>query len=176
MRSVEILRSRMKKSSNRSFLPAAAALLVWLGLGLAPVGAEEKAEWTVYAGRWGLEKEGTASELGFEVQRPFRETGFNVVGGLAATDDEAVWAYAGASYSWQPGDRWRLRPGFAVSVFENGDGKDLGGAIEFRSSLEATARVRSNLRFGILVYHLSNAGIYDLNPGSNSLVFVVGFP
>ena len=176
MRRAEILRSWMKRSSNRSFWPAASACLVWLGLGLAPALADETAEWTVYAGRWGLEKKGTASELGFEFQRPFRETGFNVVGGLAATDDEAVWAYAGTSYSWQPANRWRLRPGFAVSLFEKGDGKDLGGAIEFRSSLEATARVRSNLRLGILVYHLSNAGIYDLNPGSNSLVFVVGFP
>jgi hypothetical protein len=143
---------------------------------MAPAAAAENAEWMVYAGRWGLEKEGTASELGFEYQRPFRDTGFSIVGGLAATDDEAVWAYAGASYSWQPGDRWRLRPGFAVSVFDEGDGKDLGGAIEFRSSLEATARVGSNLRLGVSVYHLSNAGIYDLNPGSNSLVFVVAFP
>lgn len=154
-----------------------AILFVLASLALAPVSAAaEELEWTVYAGRWGLEKSGETSELGFEIQRPFGAKGFDLVGGLAATTDEAVWVYAGASYSWEPRDKWRFRPGFAVSLFEEGDGKDLGGAIEFRSSLETTYRARQNLRLGLLVYHLSNAGFYDLNPGSNSLVFVVGFP
>ncbi len=147
---------------------------------LAPtsVGAEEL-EWTVYAGRWGLEKDGETSEAGFEFLRPLRPLGsvrFDLVGGLAATADEAIWAYTGVSLSWEPTAKWRMRPGFAISVFENGDGKDLGGPIEFRSSIEATYRVRQSLRLGLLLYHLSNAGIYDLNPGSNSLVLVLGFP
>ncbi len=150
------------------------ALCALVSVALVPAVAAEEVEWVVYAGRWGIQKAGTSSELGFEVHRPFRRTGFDLVGGLTATVDEAVWAYAGASWSWQANDKWRLRPGFAVSVFENGDGKDLGGAIEFRSSLEASYRLRRNMRLGLLVYHLSNAGIYDLNPGSNSLVLVVG--
>ena len=159
---------------------ATSSLVIFCALAsLALVGvpaAAEELEWTVYAGRWGIEKDGETSELGFEVQRPVGTQGFDLVGGLAATADEAVWAYAGAYWSWESGGKWRLRPGFAVSVFDEGDGKDLGGAIEFRSSLEATYRVRQNLRLGFSVYHLSNAGIYALNPGANSLVFVVGFP
>ncbi|MCH7665492.1 MAG: acyloxyacyl hydrolase [Acidobacteria bacterium] len=150
------------------------ALFALVSVALVPAAAAEEVEWVVYTGRWGIQKAGTSSELGFEVHRPFRRTGFDLVGGLTATVDEAVWAYAGASWSWQPNGKWRLRPGFAVSVFESGDGKDLGGPIQFRSSLEASYRLRRDLRLGLLVYHLSNAGIYDLNPGSNSLVFVVG--
>jgi hypothetical protein len=166
-----------KKWTGKARTSGIAVLFVLGTLAWVPAStAAEPLEWTIYAGRWGLDKDGEVSELGFEIQRPVGTGGFDLVGGLAATADEAVWAYAGASWSWEPGGKWRFRPGFAVSVFEHGDGKDLGGPIEFRSSLEATYRVRQHLRLGLLVYHLSNAGIYDLNPGSNSLVFVVGFP
>lgn len=169
----ETVLSRTAKTARSSV----AALFALAVFALAPApAAAEGSEWIVYAGGWGLEKAGSASELGFEFQRPSWVEGFDLVGGLAATDDEAVWIYAGASRSWQPSPKWRLRPGFAISVFENGDGKDLGGPIEFRSSLEATYRFPSNLRLGLSVYHLSNAGIYDLNPGSNSLVLVIGLP
>ena len=37
---------------------------------------------------------------------------------------------------------WRLTPGFAVSIYEEGsEGKDLGGPVEFRSSLELSRRL-----------------------------------
>lgn len=153
------------------------AFIALVSLGLFPkMVAAGDVEWTVYAGQWDISKSNPTSELGFEAQRPFRDTRFNLMGGLATTADEAVWGYAGASWNSRSQGKFRLRPGFAVSVFEDGDGKDLGGPIEFRSSLEASYRVRENLRLGLLVYHLSNAGFYDHNPGSNSLVFVVGSP
>lgn len=173
MRSLKILRE------SRTLLIRGASTLGLL-LALVPLApspaAADGTKWMAYAGRWGVGKDGTASEIGFELQRPFRDTGFDIVGGFAGTEDEAFWAYAGTAWNWQPQERWLVRPGFAISVFDNGDGKDLGGPIEFRSSLEATLRVRRNLRLGLLVYHLSNAGFYDLNPGSNSVVFVVAFP
>lgn len=147
-----------------------------VAVALATPAAAEPVQWAVYAGSWGVEKQGAASELGIEIQRPLKYAGFDLIGGLAGTDDEAVWAYLGTSYSWQPNGKWRLRPGFAVSLFEDGDGKDLGGPVEFRSSLEATYQLRNKVRLGLMVYHLSNAGFYDLNPGANSLVFVIGFP
>lgn len=166
-----------RRFADRAVVSGLAALIALSSLaGAVTPASADQIEWSVYAGRWGLEKEGETSELGFEVQRPIGTRGFDLVGGIAGTADEAVWAYAGASWRWEPGGKWRVRPGFAVSVFEKGDGKDLGGAIEFRSSLEATYRTRRDLRLGLLVYHLSNAGFYDLNPGSNSLAFVVGFP
>ncbi len=170
--------SRQQKNSIQRACSSHLAIFAALAsLALAPAwAAAEELEWTIYAGRWDLEKEGETSEMGFEVQRPLGSKGFDWVGGLAATADQAVWVYAGVSFSWEPSGKWRLRPGFAASAFENGDGKDLGGVIEFRSSLEVTYRAGQNLRLGLLFYHLSSAGIYDPNPGSNSLVFVVGFP
>ncbi len=96
------------------------------------------------------------------------------VGGLAGTDDGAYWAYAGTAYDWLRG-RWHVRPGFAVGLWERGDGKDLGGLVEFRSSIELAFEASERLRLGLLFYHLSNAGLYDRNPGSNSVVLVATF-
>lgn len=157
-------------------LPGLLALVMLLGLASGSPLAAQGAEWSVYAGRWGFDKAGETSELGVEIRRPLESSALDFVGGLAGTADEALWIYAGASLSWEGESRWRVRPGFAVTLFEEGDGRDLGGPVEFRSSLEVSYRTRESLRLGLLVYHLSNAGIYDLNPGSNSLVFVVGFP
>ena len=68
-------------------------------------------------------------------------------------------------------------PGFAVSLYEEGStGKDLGGPVEFRSSLEFARRFAGGSSLGLAVYHLSNAGIYDDNPGSNSVILSWAFP
>lgn len=142
--------------------------------GGTPVHAEDT-RWAVYAGRWGVGKTGETSELGFEGRRRVDFHDLDLVGGLAGTADEALWVYAGASLGWVLSDRWEVRPGFAISFFDEGDGKDLGGPIEFRSSLELAYGLRSDLRVGLLVYHLSNAGFYDLNPGANSVVLTIGF-
>lgn len=133
------------------------------------------ASWMVYGGRWDVQKSGETSELGIEGRRPMGSTKLDLIGGLAGTAEEAVWVYAGASRGFSLDDRWELRPGFAVSYFDEGDGKDLGGPIEFRTSLELAYGLDSGWRLGLLVYHLSNAGFYDLNPGANSVVVTVGF-
>ena len=172
-------RSQYRRSHRRSSVLVSVGLLAMLAFAATQAPAQtvlSVSEWTVYSGVWDFEKVGETSELGAELQRPLGPKGLSFVAGAAGTSQEAVWAYAGASWSWQPAEAWRLRPGFAVSVFDEGDGKDLGGPIEFRSSLEVSYRVRPRLRVGLIVYHLSNAGIYDLNPGSNSVVLALGFP
>lgn len=90
--------------------------------------------------------------------------------GVSATDEESYWVYGGARYDWPLGKRWVATPSFAVSLYEEGDGKDLGGVVEFRSSLEVAYRFDNGARLGLNFYHLSNARIYELNPGSESLV------
>ena len=46
----------------------------------------------------------------------------------------------------------------------------LGGHFHFRSGLEASYRLGRRQRLGLLFYHLSNAGLRELNPGEESLV------
>jgi hypothetical protein len=105
--------------------------------------AEGKAWGSVYLGTFRLGKADATLKGGFEVRLPVRMP----IGGNRA-----------------------LSPGFAVALFEEGDGKDLGGPVEFRSSLELSHRRSERSEIGITLYHLSKAGIYDENPGSNSLV------
>lgn len=143
-------------------------------LAAAPVLSSDL-ELAVYGGLYDVGEARETGEVGVELRRPVGSDRFEWSAGLATTSDEAAWVYGGAGYDWRPGARWRLRPAFAISLFDDGDGKDLGGPVEFRSSLELAYTLRARLRLGLLFYHLSNAGIYDRNPGSNSAVLIVSF-
>jgi hypothetical protein len=96
--------------------------------------------------------------------------------GVAATDDSAFWAYVGLRRPFRFGRGWRLTPGFAVALYEEGSGKDLGGPVEFRSSLELGHRFSGGSSVGLTLYHLSHGGLYDDNPGSNSLILSWALP
>ncbi|MCZ6727505.1 MAG: acyloxyacyl hydrolase, partial [Acidobacteria bacterium] len=69
-----------------------------------------------------------------------------------------------------------LAPNFAVSLYEQGDGKDLGHEIEFRSGLELACSHRGGSSLGLEFYHISNSSISDVNPGSNSLLVYYSWP
>jgi hypothetical protein len=96
--------------------------------------------------------------------------------GLAATDEGAVYVYGGLRREVPLDKQWSLTPSFAVSIYEEGDGHDLGGPIEFRSGLELSYRTSNRIQVGFTIYHLSHASIYEHNPGSNSVVFTLGLP
>ena len=73
------------------------------------------------------------------------------------------------------GARWRAVPFTGAGVYSAGEGKDLGGPVEFRSGLEVSVRVGERWRVGVVYSHLSNAVLYDLNPGAESLLVGVSF-
>ncbi len=50
-----------------------------------------------------------------------------------------------------------------------GSSKDLGGAAEFRSGAELSYIFAGEQHLGLGIDHISNAGLYDRNPGSNQL-------
>ena len=61
-------------------------------------------------------------------------------------------------------------PGWAAGLFHRSPDFDLGGPLEFRTSLELAYRLHGGSRLGLCLYHLSNAGLFTKNPGSESLV------
>jgi len=98
--------------------------------------------------------------------------------GLFATGDEAVYGYLSfrvdlsrtiAEWPWEG---WRAVPFTGVGLFDRGDGKNLGGAVEFRSGLEVSRRLGRAGWLGLSYAHLSNAGLYDVNPGEESVTLV----
>lgn len=94
------------------------------------------------------------------------------VTGAMATSRGALFAYAGFRMEIPLGDRWVSSGGWAPGLYYPGagGGKDLGGALEFRSHLELAYRVRNGSRVGLCLYHLSNGHVFRFNPGSESLV------
>ena len=96
--------------------------------------------------------------------------------GAMATSDGATYGYGGIGVDIFFGNRWVLTPNFAAGIYGNGDGKDLGSAIEFRSGVELAYRFDNYARLGLSFTHISNAGIDERNPGVESLVLMYSIP
>ena len=91
------------------------------------------------------------------------------VGGLA-TQNGTLYAYGGLRFDVPLGEKWVMTPQWATGIYFADQGRDLGGALEFRSGIELTRRIGERSRIGVLLYHLSNASFYRFNPGTESLV------
>ncbi len=102
--------------------------------------------------------------------------GVGAIAGVSVNDDSAAWVYLGGRRPFALGSRWSVAPSFAAAYYDEGDGKDLGDELEFRSGIDLNRRTARGARFGVELYHLSNASISDVNPGSNSLRLVYAIP
>jgi lipid A 3-O-deacylase len=89
--------------------------------------------------------------------------------GALVTADDASYVWAGFGRDFPFSRRWAAHVGFAAGAYERGNGKDLGHTLEFRSALDVSCQVREDLRVGMAVAHLSNAGLSETNPGVETL-------
>lgn len=158
------------------------ALLLTLSclLAGAPAAAEPASEpaLALHAGIFDVGAD-EVGEVGFEVRlRGFdipalpESFGLRPILGAMVTADESVYGFAGVRLEWAFAEAWVLAPHLSAGLYEEGDGKDLGGPVEFRSGIELAARVGERSQLGLMLYHLSNAVLYDKNPGEESLVLV----
>lgn len=92
------------------------------------------------------------------------------IAGLIAGAQGDLYAYAGVHADLAVGERWMLSPGWATGLYDRAPDFDLGGPLEFRTSLELSYRLANGSRVGLCLYHLSNGGLFERNPGSESLV------
>ena len=56
-------------------------------------------------------------------------------------------------------------PSFGAGYYDDGNGKDLGYHIEFRTTFEISYQLKNENRIGLSFGHISNADIVDKNPG-----------
>lgn len=96
--------------------------------------------------------------------------------GVMATTDSAVYGFAGIDADFYLAPRWVLNPNFAVGAYRNGDGKDLGHGLQFRSGLELNYVLADESRLGLAFNHISNASLGDENPGTESLLLNYSIP
>lgn len=96
--------------------------------------------------------------------------------GAMITSEASLYGYAGFGTDFFFGNRWVLTPSIAIGAYSEGDGRDLGHVVEFRSSISLAYRFDDRSRLGLRFYHLSNAGLGDDNPGVEVLDLTYSIP
>ncbi|MDP9195464.1 MAG: acyloxyacyl hydrolase [Pseudomonadota bacterium] len=69
-----------------------------------------------------------------------------------------------------------ITPSFGIGLYHDGGGRDLDNTLEFRSQLELAYEFEGGSRLGVAVSHISNAGLGDRNPGTESAVVYYHLP
>ena len=92
-----------------------------------------------------------------------------ITGGFV-TENQALYAYTGVEWNFGLGPI-NFTPSFAPGLYGEGDGKDLGHILEFKSEVQASWNLSENSELGMSYNHLSNASLGDKNPGANSYMF-----
>lgn len=131
---------------------------------------------TIAGGYYDINDNEDAGEIRIEWKGRKQFWAIKPIVGLMATTDTAFYGYAGLGWDLYFGRRIVATPSFAVGAYSDGNGKDLGSVIEFRSALELAWRFDNQSRLGVMFYHLSNAGIDDNNPGTEVLSIGYSIP
>jgi hypothetical protein len=95
------------------------------------------------------------------------------IAGMAATNG-ALYGYAGlaAPFVW---DRWEFEASAGLGAYDRGRrGLDLGQTFEFHLGVAVSYAVSENVRAGVAIAHISNAGTGRVNPGLNSALATIG--
>ena len=145
-------------------------LLLSLVLFFTPVNSET--EFSFYTGTFDtIDKEGDdeATLYGFEHNNPvlFRDTfvgKFSPITGGFVTDKSSIYLYTGVQAEYEIGPL-NVVPSFAPGYYEEGDGKDLGMALEFKSELKFSFDIFKDSKIGYSYSHISNNDWGDKNPG-----------
>ena len=133
-------------------------------------------ELSFYTGMFDFSDDGKRSSLvGFQHQNENlnRDTflgNLSPVTGALITADNATFFYTGVQAQYKIG-ALNFTPSFTPGYYNEGDGKDLGHALEFKSEVQLSLELPKDSQLGFSYNHLSNASLGDKNPGANSYMF-----
>ena len=137
---------------------------------------DNNTEFNIYTGMFDFSDDGKRSTLvGVQHQNEDlnRDTilgNLSPITGAMITADNATYFYTGIQAHYKLG-ALNLTPSFAPGYYNQGDGKDLGHALEFKSEVQLSLELPKDSQFGFSYNHLSNASLGDKNPGANSYMF-----
>lgn len=160
------------RSFRLAFFAATSALLAFV-----PMSAHAVPYVTGYIGQFDVLDGDSRTQFGAEYR--FNQMDYGVVPLVGANIDTDGAGYIYAGFNWEVPlikDQLFIIPNFAVGAYGEGDGKDLGGAIQFRSGLELAYQFPAKQRVGVAFNHISNASIYDKNPGAETLLVNFSVP
>ena len=147
-----------------------------------PISADElklddkETEFNVYTGMFDFSDDGKKSQIiGIQHLNDnlFRDSLIGTikpVTGFMLTADSASYLYTGIQAEYNVG-RLNLTPSFTPGLYHEGDGKDLGHLVEFKSELQLSLDLSPSTEFGFSYNHISNASLGEKNPGANSYMF-----
>ena len=137
---------------------------------------EKNTEFNVYSGMFDFSDDGKRSTLiGLQHQNENlnRDTflgNLSPITGVLITSDNAGYVYTGVQAQYKIGIL-NITPSFTPGLYHEGDGKDLGHMLEFKSEVQLSLDLSKNTELGFSYNHLSNASLGDKNPGANSYMF-----
>ena len=137
---------------------------------------EKNTEFNVYSGMFDFSDDGKRSTLiGIQHQNENlnRDTflgNLSPITGVLITSDNAGYVYTGVQAQYKIGIL-NITPSFTPGLYHEGDGKDLGHMLEFKSEVQLSLDLSKNTELGLSYNHLSNASLGDKNPGANSYMF-----
>jgi hypothetical protein len=96
--------------------------------------------------------------------------------GVAYAEGGTNFASAGLLYTKAMANGLRFSVGFAPSYYEPGNGRDLGNDLNFYSFAEAGYVLKSSHVVSLRIGHLSNGGLADRNPGTETVQLSYSLP
>ena len=96
----------------------------------------------------------------------------NPVVGLFVTAKSASMLYSGFETNLG-GDDIFLNISSSAGLYGNGDGKDLGNTLQFKSEVNLFYSLSNTTRIGLGSHHISNAGLSSVNPGTNNFYLIL---
>ena len=95
---------------------------------------------------------------------------FSPITGAFITSKNAFYIYTGVQAEYQFGSL-AITPSFAPGYYGEGNGKDLGYPLEFKSEIQMSYDLSNTTHLGMSYNHISNASLGTKNPGANSYMF-----
>ena len=137
---------------------------------------EKEHEFNFYSGMFDFSDDGAKSTL-FGIQHQnenlIRDSFLGTlspVTGFMLTADNASYLYTGIQAQYKVG-ALNIIPSFTPGLYGEGNGKDLGHIIEFKSEVQLSLDIFKNSELGFSYNHISNASLGEKNPGANSYMF-----
>ncbi len=151
-------------------------LLLTFFISISSFAEDKTSGFKFYTGTFDFSDEGAKSQI-FGIQHQnhnlYRNTFFgevSPVSGAMLTADNAVYLYSGIEANYKVGFL-NITPSFAPGYYNQGDGKDLGHSLEFKSEVQLSFDFGDTTNLGMSYNHVSNASLGDKNPGANSYTF-----
>jgi len=161
---------------NKIFLTLI-SFLVSFSLMAEEIKLEDKnTEFNVYTGMFDFSDDGKRSQiLGVQHQNEGLNRNtflgkLSPITGALITADNATYMYTGVQAQYKLGSL-NFTPSFTPGYYNEGNGKDLGHALEFKSEVQLSLELPKDTQLGFSYNHLSNASLGDKNPGANSYMF-----